>query len=115
MIKKIVNMRKFFFVIDFWNKIQKVGKYFIKEVYKFLLGVYVKVYQKSIICGNKVSLRIVFIIWLVLNGKMFINDKVVIWDVVLDQICVLCLEKNEIISYLFFDCKYIKEVWNVFL
>lgn len=78
--KKIINMRKYFFILGFWSKVVKVGNYFIKEVYKFFIGVYDKVYQKFVVSGKKVSFGIVFIVWVVLNGKFFIKERVIMWN-----------------------------------
>lgn len=97
-------MRKQFSVIEFWDKVVYNGKFFIKEINKRLCS-YIKVYWKIIIYGNKVSFKIVFIVWLVLNGNFFIKDKVVFWGIIIYQICNFYAEKDENIVYLLFDCK----------
>lgn len=51
-------------------------KMMINKVYKFLRRLYEKVVWKSIICDNDGFLKVIFIFWFVLWGKIRIKDVV---------------------------------------
>lgn len=58
-----------------------------------------------------VLLRVNFIIWFVLWGKLCIKDIIYLWGIVIDLFYSFCFEYDEIIYYFFFVCKFLKIVW----
>lgn len=68
-----------------------IGEMFvIRKVYYLLRGDVFKVFWKFIVGGNYVFFKIIFIIWLMLRGRVRIKDILRSWNVVEDIICLLC-------------------------
>lgn len=72
-IKNIFATRKFLYFFGSWKGVEKKGGFFVSSVYKKIRGDFEKVFWKNIICCNKSFLKTVFIIWMVLWGKLRIK------------------------------------------
>lgn len=67
-------MRKYCFLLGDWLNVIYDGKFFIKLVYVRFRGDVEDIVCKDNIYFNFVFLRIVFIVWFVLLGKLRIKD-----------------------------------------
>lgn len=85
----------------------KKGCFFVSIVYKKIIGEYVKVYLRNIICFNDSFFKIVFIIWVVIWEKLRIRDVEII-----DISYVMCMIGNEDMNCLFFDFCVIYDMWR---
>ena len=53
-----------------------------------------------------------FLVWVALRERLQTCDRMQMWNIAVNPVCVLCDEANETCSHLFFNCKYSKEVWK---
>lgn len=87
------------------------GQYSVASGYAWLMGEGIQFrYAKNV--WNRFTLpKQAFILWLVLRNRMLTMDRISSWfgDNV-DLACSLCLEKNESVSHLYFECAYSREV-----
>lgn len=71
-----------------------------------------KVSWRRLICNNKASPKSIFILWLSLWNRLVTKDRLIRWGINCDPICILCLEHQESVQHLCFECPYAKEIWS---
>ncbi|XP_021732833.1 uncharacterized protein LOC110699631 [Chenopodium quinoa] len=84
----------------------------IKKLYAAIRPQVPKVPWKRVICHNLATPKSVFILWLTLWNRLVTKDRLLQWHISCDPRCFLCLNNNESVQHLFFDCEYSRQVWN---
>ncbi|XP_013624635.1 PREDICTED: uncharacterized protein LOC106330761 [Brassica oleracea var. oleracea] len=52
-----------------------------------------------------------FMVWLAMHNKLSTGDRMLLWNVGIDVICVLCQQQLETRDHLFFGCAYSQNFW----
>lgn len=89
------------------------GKCFIKKLYWFMRGDSLEVNWTRITCNRRVNLKVVFITWLLLQGRISTKDRLIQWGIVGDQRCILCNAADETKEHLFFTYSCSQQIWSV--
>ncbi|XP_021995747.1 uncharacterized protein LOC110892919 [Helianthus annuus] len=60
--------------------------------------------------------RHAFLMWLIMRRKLLNQDKILQWDLSRRKnmnmmCCLLCLENNDSLEHLFFECKFSTQIW----
>lgn len=90
----------------------KPGHSVIRQIYLLLLGVTSKMAQKCLMFQKKARLKAVLTMWLHLYGRFLAADSLLKWGRVVEPICVLCSERDEIKEHLLFSCHYTIQIWT---
>ena len=53
-----------------------------------------------------------FTLWIMLNRKLAIVDRLAKWGMVLNKACVLCKSADENIEHIFIQCHYARKIWE---
>ncbi|XP_075079374.1 uncharacterized protein LOC142164756 [Nicotiana tabacum] len=77
-----------------------------------LCGTFVKVPRRKLTSNNYTSPKWIFILNLAAWGRLNTKDNLAKWGIVIEWKCILCKEKNETITRLFFECKISTELWG---
>nr|XP_016490553.1 PREDICTED: uncharacterized protein LOC107810305 [Nicotiana tabacum] len=71
-----------------------------------------KVTWKNFVLGDVTIPRHLFILWLALNQRLAIVDRLAKWKIDVPKECVLCTsQKEETLDHLFFECAYARSIW----
>ncbi|XP_057509147.1 uncharacterized protein LOC130791836 [Actinidia eriantha] len=81
-----------------------------KLAYDYFILKASKLYWLKVIWINYAILKHAFILWLAMKEKLLTKDR--LYDLEADQICSLCRTENEITEHLFFQCSFVRQVWN---
>ncbi|XP_021721521.1 uncharacterized protein LOC110689100 [Chenopodium quinoa] len=71
-----------------------------------------KVPWKRVTFHNLATPKSVFILWLALWNRLVTKDRLLQWHISCDPKCFLCLNGNESVQHLFFDCDFSRKVWS---
>nr|XP_009802473.1 PREDICTED: uncharacterized protein LOC104247998 [Nicotiana sylvestris] len=112
MVRKIMNMRKNWQKLSTCSQLTKREKFSDYSCYKTLKGTIVNVPWKNLTCHNAAAPKQVFILWLVLLGKLRTKDVLLSWGISVDSICMLCNSYPETSSHIFFECPYSRSIWQ---
>ncbi|XP_050222523.1 uncharacterized protein LOC126672611 [Mercurialis annua] len=69
----------------------------------------------KLIWGKDSIPRFNFILWLVMKRKLKTKDRLYNWGVVADNNCIFCSSDTETIDQCFYDCHFVKKVWDILL
>lgn len=78
-------------------------------------GEHDKVSWRRIICNSKASPKAIFITWLVLHDRLVTKSRLHFWGVTSDNLCDLCANAEETITYLLFDYMVSKITCKLYL
>ncbi|XP_060190500.1 uncharacterized protein LOC132619685 [Lycium barbarum] len=115
MVRKILNMRKYWHTIITSPTLVKKEKFHIQAAYIALRGPVTEVAWSSLICHSVASPRTVFILWLALLGRLRTQDLLIKWGIDVNGTCVLCKNGLETQEHLLFHCYFSKKVWQEML
>lgn len=66
----------------------------------------------KILCQTVAPAKCVFIVWLLLHGKLATCQYLQHIGIAVDATCSLCGVENETLDHLFFDCRVSRRVWK---
>ncbi|XP_056690291.1 uncharacterized protein [Spinacia oleracea] len=110
-IKKIWSCRE---ILDMNSECKKVffagGDFSIRKMYAAMLGQFPKITWRRLLCNNLDSPKSLFILWLVVQGRLPTKDRLQHWGISTDGMCILCGTELETLQHLFFQCSYSGQV-----
>ena len=53
-----------------------------------------------------------FLVWVALHQRLQTCDRMQMWSIAVNPVCILCNEEHETCCHLFFSCKYSTQVWK---
>ncbi|XP_060178348.1 uncharacterized protein LOC132608330 [Lycium barbarum] len=62
-------------------------------------------------CNNAGCPRWVFVLYLIIQGKLYTRDRLLKWGMINDQTCPICEATEESIQHLFFECPTSSYIW----
>ncbi|XP_075095435.1 uncharacterized protein LOC142173708 [Nicotiana tabacum] len=95
--------------------LMNLSSFSIKQMYLKMLGEYIKVSWRRLICNNTGSLKWLFIVTMVAHGRLYTKDRLAHWGMVVDHTCLLCQAALESIEHLFFRCIVSTFIWGKIL
>lgn len=110
--QKILKSKKHYDQVGDWTKVMKGGRFSIKAMYQILQGDWPAVPWKRLICHNKATPKSVFILWLALHKRLPTKDRLIRWGINCAAVCPLCMNVDESLDHLFFQCSFSAEVWH---
>lgn len=87
-------------------------KYNTGEIYTYLKGIQPTVPWAKIVWFSFGIPRHSFLTWLVLLDRCATRDRLNIWGMNVDPLCLLCNSSHESRNHLFFECVYSADVWR---
>ncbi|XP_059302227.1 uncharacterized protein LOC132054196 [Lycium ferocissimum] len=85
MVRKILNMRKYWFTGNMTNQVIQQDKFHISTAYKNLVGDVPNVVWKNLVCNNLAEQKQVFILWLALHEKLRTKNRLIKWGMKVDE------------------------------
>ncbi|XP_021728395.1 uncharacterized protein LOC110695474 [Chenopodium quinoa] len=111
-LKKILSCRDIVNDQGGWDGFVQGNKLKIKKLYAAIRPQVPKVPWKRVTCHNLATPKSVFILWIALWNRLVIKDRLLQWHISCDPKCFLCLNGNESVQHLFFDCDFSRKVWS---
>ncbi|XP_075095238.1 uncharacterized protein LOC142173531 [Nicotiana tabacum] len=84
----------------------------IQRMYRKLRGEFPKCSRRRLICNNYGAPRWVFILYLNLQGRLQIIDRIAKWSQIEDLTCPLCAREPQTTEHLFFKCEMTSQMWE---
>lgn len=81
-------------------------------MYLQLLGTLPKVPWKGLMYQNQARPKAIFIMWLQVQGRILIADRLQNWGIQIDDTCCFCQQMPEIKDHIFVECGYGRNLWN---
>lgn len=75
MVQKIFKAKKYFEEAGTFMELQSMAEFSIKKMYKKMLGTFTKVSWRRLICNNHGSPKWLFIVRLVVLGRLYTKDR----------------------------------------
>ncbi|XP_021733008.1 uncharacterized protein LOC110699800 [Chenopodium quinoa] len=111
-LKKILSYRDVVNDQGGWDGFIQGNKLKIKKLYADIRPQVPKVPWKRVTCHNLATPKSIFILWLALWNRLVTKDRLLQWHISCDPRCFLCLNGNESVQHLFFDCEFSRKVWS---
>lgn len=86
-------------------------EYYIRRMYNMLRGDFPKVSWKKLICNTQASPKWIFILFLVIQERLYTKDRLIKWGMGTNSICAMCEDEQESHQHLFFKCCTSAKVW----
>lgn len=67
------------------------------------------------VLNNIATPRAKFILWLVLWGRLATKDRLVLFNIAVDPVCVFCHHSPETLDHLYFECPVLQRAWSSLL
>ncbi|XP_059295539.1 uncharacterized protein LOC132048869 [Lycium ferocissimum] len=93
----------------------KVKSFSIRQMYLKLLGPLPKVNWRRLICSNPYPPKCLFMVFLVVNGKIYTKNRLIKWGMDVGPLRQLCNRADESLNHLFFTCPVAAEMWGKLL
>lgn len=65
---------------------------------------------RGLVCHNRASLKCLFMIWMMVRGRLSTMDRLPSWRLEVNLQCMLCGEADESHQHIFIECAYSKEL-----
>lgn len=88
------------------------GRFSIKKLYKLQTPQGQKVYWKGLILHPHIHPQHKFNLWLAIQGRLPIVDRLQKMGIQAPQMCVFYDLEDELLEQLFFECSYTKTIWQ---
>ncbi|XP_021852492.1 uncharacterized protein [Spinacia oleracea] len=111
-LKKIFGCMSLVESIGGWDDVQKNGMFSINLVNKKLCGVHSKVPWRRVVCNNSATPKSLFILWLVIWKRVPTLNRLIKWNIVTSDNCLLCSSSSESVEHLFFECGFTFQIWQ---
>lgn len=95
--------------------ISPTDSYSTKHTWEAIRNKYPKVQWSSLVWFTNNIPKWAFILWIVCLKKLPTKDRLTKWGMQIDPLCILCSQKAETVSHLFFDCVYSRQIWESIL
>ncbi|XVF79195.1 hypothetical protein PTKIN_Ptkin14bG0200800 [Pterospermum kingtungense] len=98
-----------------WNNVKwqwKEHKYKVSEVWNFLRPKKDKVVWSRLIWGVYLVPKHAMVAWKAILNKLPTLDRLINWGMNVQDLCVLCVEKQESRNYIFGECIFSKAIWQ---
>lgn len=112
-IRKIFGMREHLRKLQNGREWLERDEFSMRNMYKEFVGVVEKVPWAKLLCQNAAPPKCIFIVWLLMHGKLATCEYLQKLGVDVDQTCCLCNQAMETVEHLFFECAVSGEVWRV--
>ncbi|PHT95409.1 T-complex protein 1 subunit alpha [Capsicum annuum] len=83
----------------------------IKQAYLKVLGTFLKVDWRVIICRNLARPNAIFTTWLQQQDRLLTVDRLLKWHVQADPICIMYKQQDESRGHLFIECRFANALW----
>ena len=94
------------------SKKGKVGRFSVKQTYTDLQIEEENVIWSKLVWFSQNIPKHAFILWLAIQNRLIIQDKIKKWGSYDMMVCSLCSEDMDSHHHLFFTCKFSKEFWK---
>ncbi|GFY91886.1 hypothetical protein Acr_08g0002820 [Actinidia rufa] len=92
------------------NQWKANGDLYSKLAYEYFRPKAIKLKWPKVIWTNYATPKHAFILWLAMKERLLTKDRLP--DPGANQPCSLCRAENETAEHLFFQCNYVRHIWN---
>lgn len=110
--RKILGAREYLNQVQDGRELLKEPTFSIKRVYLAMLGATQRVSWAKVICHNCAPPKYMFIMWLLMHGRLATCQYLSSIGVSVDDNCSLCEGAVEMLDHLFFRCTLAAKVWK---
>lgn len=109
-VRKILGAREYLKKVRNGEEILKHHIFSVRKVYMLMMGDMERVPWAKMICQNPAPAKCVFIVWLLLYGKLATCSYLSRMGIQTDPTCCLCDRGVEDLDHLFFACEVVQEI-----
>ncbi|XP_058733450.1 uncharacterized protein LOC131605068 [Vicia villosa] len=110
-VKKMMKCRDDIKDLQYWQDVLQGKQFKTKLLYIAIRGTMNKVEWRHLIMHNLARPRAIFLLWLVLYGKLSTKDRLLKFGISVNPTCEFC-NNLESIHHLFFECSHVHMVWK---
>lgn len=108
MLRKIIEVRS---IIEDNMNITRKGQSVIRRIYLQLIDNPTRVNWKCLMFRNEARPKATFTMWLHLQDRLLIGERLSKWGILVDAGCAFCQERVESRSHLFCECDFVRNIW----
>ncbi|GJY81765.1 RNA-directed DNA polymerase, eukaryota, reverse transcriptase zinc-binding domain protein [Tanacetum coccineum] len=90
----------------------KLGEFSSKAAWNLLSQQNDVVNWKDVVWFSQCNLRMAFILWMAVKGRLQTQDRIMIWNNDTNMKCTFCKTVNDSHRHLFFECDYSRGIWE---
>lgn len=110
LIKKVLKCRELVDMTPLWQQQLNSSRFTTSKVHGLLRPPEVRMGWKELVLNNAATPRAKFILWLALWKRLAAKDRLLKFGVIVDLVCVFCLDEDETLNHLLFYCAHVKTI-----